>query len=81
MTGDRQAGSRPGVRDELAKAKDYVAGFDYRQDEGVSATGAPSVQTTLVVRFKQEAVTLQHLTGWDMETIKRKMAANGQVFE
>lgn len=56
VTGDRQAGSRPGVRDELAKAKDYVAGFDYRQDEGVSATGAPSFQTTLVVRFKQEAV-------------------------
>ncbi len=56
VTGDRQAGSRPGVRDELAKAKDYVAGFDYRQDEGVSATGAPSFQTTLVVRFRQEAV-------------------------
>ena len=56
VTGDRQAGSRPGVRDELAKAKEYVAGFDYRQDEGVSATGAPSFQTTLVVRFKQDAV-------------------------
>ena len=56
VTGDRQAGSRPGVRDELAKAKDYVAGFDYRQDEGVSATGAPSFQTTLVVRFKRDEV-------------------------
>ena len=44
------------VRDELGKAKDYVAGYDYRQDEGVSATGAPSFQTTLVVRFKRDDV-------------------------
>ena len=41
VTGDRGAAQRPGVRDELGKAKDYVAGYDYRQDEGVSATGAP----------------------------------------
>ena len=56
VTGDRQAGSRPGVRDELAKARTIRRRLDYRQDEGVSATGAPSFQTTLVVRFKQEAV-------------------------
>ena len=56
VTGDRGAAQRPGVRDELGKAKDYVAGYDYRQDEGVSATGAPSFQTTLVVRFKRDDV-------------------------
>ena len=55
-TGDRGAAQQPGVRDELAKAKGYVASYDYRQDEGVSATGAPSFQTTLVVRFKGDDV-------------------------
>lgn len=55
-TGDRGAAQRPGVRDELGKARSFVAGYDYRQDEGVSATGAPSFQTTLVVRFKGDEV-------------------------
>lgn len=56
VTGDRGAAQRPGVRDELGKAKSYVAGYDYRQDEGVAANGAPSFQTTLVVRFKRDDV-------------------------
>ncbi|HWS77613.1 MAG TPA: DUF2066 domain-containing protein [Thermomonas sp.] len=56
VTGDRGAAQRPGVRDELGKAKAYVSGYDYRQDEGVSASGAPSFQTTLVVRFKRDDV-------------------------
>ena len=56
VTGDRGAAQRPGVRDELGKARDYVAGYDYRQDEGVSASGAPSFQTTLVARFKRDDV-------------------------
>lgn len=56
VTGDRGAAQRPGVRDELGKARSYVAGYDYRQDEGVSATGAPSFQTTLVVRFERDEV-------------------------
>jgi hypothetical protein len=56
VTGDRGAAQRPGVRDELGKAKDYVAGYDYRQDEGFSANGAPSFQTTLVARFKRDDV-------------------------
>ena len=56
VTGDRAAAGRGGVREELANAKDYVESFDYRQDEGVSATGAPSFQTRLVVRFKPEAI-------------------------
>lgn len=55
-TGDRDAATRPGVRAELSKARGYVAGYDYRQDEGVSASGAPTFQTTLVARFKREAV-------------------------
>ena len=56
VTGDRNVASRPGVRAELAKARGLVAGYDYRQDEGVSATGAPTFQTTLVARFRQGAV-------------------------
>ncbi len=56
VTGDASAAQRPGVREELARAPDYVAGYDYRQDEGVSATGAPSFQTMLVVRFRQQEV-------------------------
>ncbi len=56
VTGDRGAAQRPGVRDELGKAKDYVAGYDYRQDEGFSASGAPSFQTTLVTRFKRDDI-------------------------
>lgn len=70
VTGDRGAAARGGVREELAKAKNYVDGYDYRQDEGVSATGAPSFQTTLVVRFKQsevdDLVTMLGLPSWPM---------------
>lgn len=56
ISGDRGAASRPGVARELAKAGDYVEGYDYRQDEGTSASGAPSYRTVLVVRFDEEAV-------------------------
>ena len=42
ISGDRTATGRPGVGQELRRAKDYVAGYDYRQDQGVSATGAPT---------------------------------------
>ena len=55
-TGDRGVAQQPGVRDELSKAKAYVASYDYRQDEGFSANGSPSFQTTLVVRFKRDEV-------------------------
>lgn len=61
ISGDRSNASRPGVARELAKAGDYVEGYDYRQDEGTSASGAPSYRTTLVVRFDEEAV--QELAG------------------
>lgn len=56
VTGDSAVAQRAGVREELAKAADYVEGYDYRQDEGVSMTGAPSFQTLLVVRFRQSDV-------------------------
>lgn len=56
LSGDRGAASRPGVGAELRQAEKYVESFDYRQDEGRSASGAPSFKTMLVVRFKQNAV-------------------------
>jgi len=56
LSGDRGAAARPGVGKELRRAKDYVDGYDYRQDEGASANGTPTYRTTLVVRFKQSDV-------------------------
>ena len=55
LTGDRGVSNRPGVGTELRQAADYVDGYDYRQDEGVSAvTGAPTFGTTLIVRFDRD---------------------------
>lgn len=56
LTGDRSAPSRPGVGQELRHAKDFVKSWDYKQDEGRSATGAPTFNTTLVVRFDPEQI-------------------------
>lgn len=56
LSGDRDIAGRPGVGQELRRAKDYVDGYDYRQDESIGPTGAPSFRTTLVVRFKGEDV-------------------------
>ncbi|MEO5566163.1 MAG: DUF2066 domain-containing protein [Luteimonas sp.] len=57
LSGSRAIARKPGVSEELRRASDYVAGYDYRQDEGVSAsTGAPSFTTTLVVRFDEAKV-------------------------
>lgn len=56
LSGDDGAARRPGVAQELRRAQAYVRGYDYRQDEGVSASGAPTFQTTLVVRFDEDAV-------------------------
>ena len=56
ISGDRSASSRPGVGQELRHAKDYVEGYDYRQDEGVGPSGAPSYTTTLIVRFDPQKV-------------------------
>lgn len=57
LTGERAPQQRPGVGDEVRNAKDYVASYDYRQDEGISpTTGAPTFGTTLIVRFKPSKV-------------------------
>ncbi len=57
LSGDRSAAGRPGVGQELGNAASYVDGYDYRQDEGVSpVTGAPTYDTTLVVRFDKAKV-------------------------
>lgn len=56
LSGDSAAASRPGVARELRRAADFVDDYDYRQDEGRSATGAPTWTTMLVVRFRQEEV-------------------------
>lgn len=56
ISGNRAAAGKPGVAAELSKAGDYVESYDYRQDEGTTAGGAPSYRTTLVVRFDESAV-------------------------
>jgi hypothetical protein len=56
LSGDRAIASRPGVGQELRRAGDYVEGYDYRQDESVGASGAPTFRTMLVVRFDADQV-------------------------
>jgi hypothetical protein len=56
LSGIRAVAAQPGVGQELRRAKDYVKSYDYRQDEGVGPTGAPTFGTTLIVRFDQEQV-------------------------
>jgi hypothetical protein len=56
LSGDRSAMTRPGVAQALRNAKDYVESYDYRQDQGTSASGAPSFRTVLVARFRQDDV-------------------------
>ena len=56
MSGDRQVTSRPGVAQMLREAGSYVRSYDYRQDRGTSASGAPSYRMMLVARFDAEKV-------------------------
>ncbi|MDR2872047.1 MAG: DUF2066 domain-containing protein [Xanthomonadaceae bacterium] len=56
LSGNNNIASQPGIAQELRNAKNYVQSFDYRQDQGTSASGAPSFQTTLVVRFRPEDI-------------------------
>lgn len=56
ITGDRAATGRPGVGQELRRAREFVSSYDYRQDQGVSANGAPTFRSMLVVRFDQAKV-------------------------
>ena len=54
ITGDRAAAGKPGVGQELRRAREYVKGFDYRQDESMGSSGATRFRTMLVVRFDQD---------------------------
>lgn len=56
VTGDRAVNQRPGVGDELRRARQYVAHYDFRQDEGIGPTGAPTYNTTLVVQYDPKKV-------------------------
>ncbi|MBB1060253.1 DUF2066 domain-containing protein [Marilutibacter spongiae] len=56
LSGDRQAASAPGVGRELRRAEDYVVHYDYRQDETVTSSGAPTYRTMLVVQYQDTAV-------------------------
>ncbi len=56
LSGDRGITSRPGVVQALRNAKDYVESFDYKQDQGTAASGAPSFRTLLVARFRPDDV-------------------------
>jgi hypothetical protein len=56
LSGDRNVMSRPGVVQALRNAKDYVASYDYKQDQSVGASGAPSFRTLLVARFREDDV-------------------------
>src|SRR5690606_360346 len=56
LSGDRGVMGRPGVAAALRSAKDLVESYDYRQDQSVSSSGAPSFRTLLVARFNQEDV-------------------------
>jgi hypothetical protein len=62
LSGGQGVASQPGVAAELKRAEDYVESYDYRQDEGVSATtGAPTFGTTLVVHF--DPAKVQEMAG------------------
>lgn len=56
LTGDRAVNQRPGVGDELRNARTYVDHYDFRQDQGVGPSGAPSFNTTLVVQYDPKKV-------------------------
>ena len=56
LSGDAAVVNRPGVAQELRNAKAYVDSYDFRQDQGVGPTGAPTFRTMLVVRFVPESV-------------------------
>lgn len=56
VTGDRAVNQKPGVGDELRRAREYVAHYDFRQDQGVGPSGAPSYNTTLVVQYDAKKV-------------------------
>jgi hypothetical protein len=51
----------------------------YGEVEADSADWAPGYYRELPLRFDREAQTLAALTGWDINEIRARMAATGQV--
>jgi hypothetical protein len=47
----------------------------------VNCKAGKQYKKTLPVRFDKEAQTLSNLTGWDIETIRKKMKSNGQDYQ
>ncbi|MDR1074735.1 MAG: DUF2066 domain-containing protein [Xanthomonadaceae bacterium] len=52
LSGNSDVMAQPGVAQEVRRAADYVEGYDYRQDQGTSASGAAAFNTILVARFR-----------------------------
>jgi len=73
LSGDRNVTARPGVVQALRGAKDYVASYDYKQDQSLGASGAPSYRTLLVARFRDRCRTPVPArgSGWTGRTGRR----------
>ena len=56
----------------------YVMRHPYAGDADCDA--ADAYRATLPDRFEKEAQTLANLTGWNIETIRKKMKEGGQPF-
>lgn len=56
LTGDPTAAREPAAAAILRKADQLVAGYDYRQDQGTTASGIPTFRTVLVAHFRAEEV-------------------------
>lgn len=56
LAGEQSVMGYAGVSQALRGAANYVDGYDYRQDQGTSPSGAPTFRTTLVARFRPEDV-------------------------
>jgi hypothetical protein len=68
---------------ETADRSNYQGRYVLRHPFTGTATcpQAAEYARTLPLRFATEATTLQHLTGWDIATIKQKMGETGQRTE
>jgi hypothetical protein len=68
---------------ETADRSNYQGRYVLRHPFTGTATcpQAEEYARTLPLRFATEATTLQHLTGWDIATIKQKMGETGQRTE
>ena len=55
LTGTRSVAGMPGVGQELRHARDFVKSYDYRQDEGRSATGADGAADALSRKYAKRS--------------------------